>query len=539
MAAEQGFLMLVLHAHLPYVRHPECDYFLEENWLFEALTETYLPLLSVLENLADDGVPCRITMSMTPPLTSMLTNELLQQRYERYIERLIELAEKELDRTRNMPEFSDTAQMYYEKFTTCRTLFVDTYDRDIVKAYRRLQDEGLIEIITSGATHGFLPNMQMNAAAVRAQVAVAVESYRRHFGTTPRGIWLPECGYYPGLEKHIEEAGIRYFFLDTHGVLFAEPRPVYGVYAPIFCKDTQVAAFGRDLDSSKSVWSSREGYPGDFAYRDFYRDIGFDLPFDYIQPYVDPIGARVSTGIKYHRITGRTDHKEPYNRRTALNKAAEHANDFMHNRQEQIEYLRSVMDRPPVIVAPYDAELFGHWWYEGPDWLNSLVRKIAFEQNTLSLITPSDYLAACPTNQVCTPSYSSWGYRGYSEVWLESSNDWIYRHLHAIEQRMTETAKKNINARGLRRRILNQMARELLLAESSDWAFIMKSGTMVPYAVRRTKEHVSNFLQLHQSLEQGTADRSFLELLESHNDIFPEIDFRVYADDKRPASHAS
>jgi 1,4-alpha-glucan branching enzyme len=525
----KGYLSIVLHAHLPFVRHPEQDYMIEEKWLFEAITETYIPLLATFGNLADDNVPFRITMSLTPPLCAMLTDTHLQGRYVRHVERLIGLAENETVRTRNEPAFYQTALMYLEKFKLCRHVFTELCGRDLVKAFRDLQDKGNLEIITCGATHGFLPTMQLNKKAVRAQILIAADSYERYFGRKPQGIWLPECGYFPGVEKYLQEVGIRYFFTDTHGILFAEPRPKYGVFAPVFCKGTQVAAFGRDIESSKAVWCSKVGYPGDFAYRDFYRDIGFDLDIDYILPYIDPIGNRLHTGIKYYKITGKTNEKKPYNYTEALNRAFVHAGNFLFNREKQVGYLRSIMDRRPIIVAPYDAELFGHWWYEGPNWLNFLIRKIAFEQNAVQLITPSEYLAEYPTNQVCEPCLSSWGQKGYSEVWLESSNDWIYRHLHSIEETMVESANRYPNAKGLLKRTLNQMARELLLAESSDWAFIMKTGTMVEYAVRRTREHIANFLSLHNAVRTNSINENFISLLEHHNNIFPHIDYKIYS----------
>lgn len=525
-----GFLCMVLHAHLPFVRHPEIDYMMEENWLFEALTETYLPLLSVFENLLSDRVPFRITISLTPPLCSMLNDELLQSRYCRHIDKLIELTQKEIRRTRNDRQLNRTAHMYLERFSQCKQIFEQKYSCNILPGFRELQNAGVLEIITSGATHGYLPNMQYNPQAVRAQIEVAVQSYCDFFGRSPRGIWLPECGYYPGLENFLHEAGIRFFFMETHGLLFADPRPVYGTFAPIYCKEAPVAAFGRDMESGRSVWSAEEGYPGHPAYREFYKDIGFDLEIDYIKPYIDPAGIRINTGIKYHRITDKnTTEKQPYNHYEALRIASEHAGNFMFNREEQIKRASNVMDRPPCIVAPYDAELFGHWWYEGPQWLNYLIRKTAFEQNTYRMITPSEYLEMFPNNQVCVPSFSSWGEGGYSHVWLNESNDWIYPHLHRIEDRMVECARTYFNAEGVLERALNQMARELLLAQSSDWAFIMKTGTTVEYAERRTKEHIASFLRLYNEVKEQRIDEGHLALLESHNNIFPNIDFRIYA----------
>jgi 1,4-alpha-glucan branching enzyme len=526
----KGYLCLVLHAHLPYVRHPEYDNFLEEDWLYEAITETYIPLINVFDGLIRDNIDFRITMSITPPLANMLADGLLQDRYVRHLDKLIELAHKELQRTAWQPEFNVTAQMYLNKFNLCRKIFVDDYGKNILNAFKKFQDLGKLEIITCGATHGFFPLMDVVPNAVRAQLKVAAGSYEKHFGRSPRGIWNAECGYYPGLEEYHKEAGIKYFFTDSHGILHAEKRPKYGVFAPLYARNG-VAAFGRDMESSKSVWSAEEGYPGDFCYREFYRDIGFDLDFDYIKPYIHDSGLRINTGIKYYKITGRTGNKEPYNYQTALEVVASHAGNFMFNREKQIDYLCSVMDREPIIVSPYDAELFGHWWYEGPDFINFLLRKISCDQDTIQLITPSEYLQYYPKNQVSTPSMSSWGNKGYSEVWLEGSNDWIYRHLHKIAERMVELANKYEDTTdGLYVRALNQAAREVLLAQSSDWAFIMKTDTMVEYAVKRTKDHINNFHDLYGMILENTIDEGFLHDLETKNNIFSEIDFHVYAD---------
>ena len=461
---EKGYLALVLHSHLPYVRHPEHDQFLEEDWLYEAITETYIPLINVFDGLVNDGVDFRITMSLTPTLIALLTDPLLQHRYVRHISKLIELAEKEIERTREQPEFNSLAHMYRDLFMNARAVFEEKYGRNLIAAFKKFQDLGKVEIITCGATHGFLPLM-MNRNAVRAQIFTAAEFHKKHLGRAPKGIWLPECGYYPGLDEILNEAGIRYFFTDSHGIFQASPRPKYGVYAPIYCK-SGVAAFGRDIESSKQVWSSIEGYPGDYNYRDFYRDVGFDLDLDYVKPYLHPDGVRVNLGIKYYKITGKTNHKEPYVRQWALDRAAEHAGNFLFNREKQVEWLAGVFqDRKPIIVAPYDAELYGHWWFEGPDWINYLIRKTVFDQKTVRLITPLEYLAKNPRNQISTPSMSSWGYKGYAEVWLNGSNDWIYRHLHKAADRMVELAQTHRHAGGLLRSALNQAARELLLAQ--------------------------------------------------------------------------
>lgn len=525
--ASKGYLLLVLHAHLPFVRHPEHEDFLEERWFFEAITETYIPLIDLFDRLIGEGIPFCITMSITPPLATMFGDSLLQERYLRHLTKLIELSEKEIARTQSDPRFAPLAHLYHDHFLKVRDVF-NRYGGNLIHAFRKFQDAGCLEIVTCGATHGYLPLMRTVSASIRAQVRVACEHYESVFGRRPRGLWLPECGFYPGDDEILKESGIQYFFIDGHGILHGTPRPKYGVFAPVYCP-SGVAAFGRDLESSKQVWSAHEGYPGDYWYREFYRDIGFDLDYDYVRPYIHPDGIRINTGIKYYRITGKTDHKEPYEPDRACAKAGEHAGNFMFNRERQVEYLFSRLGRKPVIVAPYDAELYGHWWYEGPQFLEFLIRKIVTYSEVLELTTAPRYLQENPRNQPITPSYSSWGYKGYSEVWLEGSNDWIYRHLHKASERMHELAGQYSSANGVVQRALNQMARELLLAESSDWAFMMKTGTTVGYAVQRTREHLLNFLRLDHSLRRNSVDESQLGELENKNCIFPNINYRVYA----------
>ncbi len=525
----QGYLALVLHAHLPFVRHPEHEEFLEEDWLYEAITETYIPLLHVYEGLMRDKVPFKITMSITPPLANMLADPLLQSRYQKHLERLIELAEKEIVRTQHMPPFARTAVMYLERFKRAHHTFVDRYKRNILTGFKAVQDAGHLEIVTCCATHGFLPLMYVNPTAVRAQIQIAAKSYKRHFGRGPRGIWLAECGYWPGHDRHLREAGIRFTFTDAHGILFGTPRPKYGVFAPVITKNG-VAVFGRDIESSKQVWSADEGYPGDVNYREFYRDLGYDAEYDYIRPYIHPMGFRINTGIKYYRVTARgisLDRKEPYDPWRAQHMTEQHAGNFMFNREKQCEYLNEKIGKPPIILSPYDAELYGHWWYEGPDFLNHLMRKTA-HSHSIALTTPWEYLEEYPEHQVQEPTFSSWGDQGYAAVWLDGCNDWIYRHFHECEDRMVDLATERPDATGLEKRALNQAARELVLAQSSDWAFIMKTGTMVEYAVRRVRDHITRFLKLDADIRSGQIDLNWLEETEHRDNIFPEIDYRVY-----------
>ncbi len=522
----KGFLTIVLHAHLPYVRHPEKEGELAEEWLFEAITETYIPLLNIMNSLVKKGVDFRLTINISPSLASMLADKLLQDRYRKHLEKSIELSDKEIKRTANEPEFNRLAKMYNYLFKEAYYVYNDKYNSDLLRAFKEFQEMGKIELITSAATHGYLP-LILTEEALNAQIKTGVDTYRHYFGKDPKGIWLPEAGFKAELDKILADNNIRYFISSSHGILHAVPRPRYGIFAPIYTPEG-VAVFGRDIESSRQVWSANEGYPGDFNYREFYRDIGYDLDYDYIKEYL-PSGIRKHTGLKYYKITDKSNWKEPYHPANAREKAAEHAGNFVFNRQHQIKYLNQIMKREPIIVAPYDAELFGHWWFEGPQWLEYVLEKIHFDQDEISTITLSEYLEKYPKNQVAMPSESSWGYKGYHEVWLNDSNDWIYRHLHEAELKMTSLAKEfetldwNIIYRAL-----NQLARELLLAQSSDWAFIMKTKTMVEYAVFRTKKHLHNFSKLADQIDERDIDPEFLEKLEQNNNIFPFIDYKCY-----------
>jgi 1,4-alpha-glucan branching enzyme len=525
-----GYFSLILHAHLPFVRHPEYPKFLEEDWLYEAITEVYLPLVFIFQNLHEAGAKPRLAMNVSPPLCEMLSDKLLETRYTHHLEKLLELANKEVLRTaKEAPEFYNVAKMYVENLSASLDLWNNKYQRNLVNAFRELQEEGVLEILTCGATHGFLPLMS-NRTVKRAQIQVAVNNYRKHFGRNPRGIWLPECAYETGIEDLLEEAGIEYFISDTHAILYGDPRPRYGVHAPVRCTNG-VAVFARDMETSQQVWSADVGYPGDPAYREFYRDVGWDLPLDYLKPYLDDDGNRKHLGLKYHRITGRNSDqpKEPYDPVAARDKAGMHAAHFVGERIKQANHLRNVYaGRAPLVSSPYDAELYGHWWYEGPMFLDFVFRQLHFDQNEIEAITPGDFLDAGIPIQYQEPSASSWGEKGYYKVWLNEGTSWMYPFQHNAEERMCKLADLYQVPSRLEVRALNQCARELLLAQSSDWAFQIYQGTTVEYASRRFRSHIHRFDLLAIGLENGKVDEELLAEIEWRDNIFAEIDYRVY-----------
>jgi 1,4-alpha-glucan branching enzyme len=520
-----GHFVVFLHAHLPYVRHPEYDEPLEEDWLYEAITETYIPLLAVMEGWLRDGIPARITLSLSPPLLEMLRDDFLMDRYARRLRRLLELAESEVRRNASDKRFGSTAQMYRDILARTLDKYQTSYLGNVVAAFGRLQQAGILEIVTSSATHAFLPCFDLRYA--RAQIRVGIQVYRHHFGRNPGGMWLPECGFVPGLDGLLADEGIGYFLVDSHAIENASPMPTYGTYSPVVTPRA-VFAFPRDLDSSAQVWSAEWGYPGDGRYREFYRDIGHDLDEESLAAFRLPEGVRRNVGIKYYRVTGRDvslDKKEPYRREWALEAARQHAEDFVSARVAQVEHWRAVLGRSPVIVAPYDAELFGHWWFEGPEFLDLVVRKSVSGQRAYRLSTPTDVIESGLDFQVAMPAASSWGAFGHSDTWLNDRNSWIWPHVHHATAELARVTASRPEAQGVERDALNQLAREAFLASSSDWPFIMTMGTMVSYAEKRIRTHINRFNRLLTQIDAETIDADWLRRIESCDNIFKYVTY--------------
>jgi 1,4-alpha-glucan branching enzyme len=524
----KGQLAIVLHAHLPFVRHPEHEWFLEEDWLFEAITECYIPLVLVLRQLRADEVPCRLTLSISPTLAEMLSNEELQSRYLRYLRSRLDLAEKEILRTARVPALVALARMYHESFEKAYQLFEVELNRNLIQAFRELKEQDSVEIMVCPATHAFLPFVS-NQESRRAQLLVAQQTFQKCFGQISSGLWLAECGYEPKLDPLILEAGFKYIILDAHALLFGSPQPSSGIFAPVKTP-VGLLVFGRDMESGRQVWSSQGGYPGDADYREFYRDIGFDVEYEHVRPYLHPDGVRRNLGIKYHKITGTGDlgQRELYDRERALAKAAEHAGNFIFNRGHQIEYLHKTLRHRPTVVSPYDAELFGHWWFEGPQFLDQVIRKTASDQSVFELVTLAEAAAAHPNPQRQQPAMSSWGAGGYHQVWLNERTQWIYRHQHRAESAMVELVDGCQEPGDASRRALNQAARELLLAQSSDWAFLISQGNSLPYALRRFRDHIGRFHRLRDQIMRNEVELDWLKSVEAQDNLFPDIDYRVF-----------
>lgn len=261
MKNAKGYLSMVLHTHLPFVNHPENDNYIEEEWLYEAITETYIPLITYFKKLVEEKVEFCITMSLTPPLLEMLDNKTQQEKYIRYLEKHIELCQKEIERTNNSnPQENELARYYFDRYSSDLHLFKNVYNCDIISQFKNLQDIGVLEIITCQATHGFIPMLYTNERNIEVQIKYGVLTYEKYFGRKPRGIWLAECGYAQEVEKYLKKYGIQYFLTEMHGVMYANPVPVYGVYAPIITPQG-LAVFGRNVASTMKIWSNISRIP--------------------------------------------------------------------------------------------------------------------------------------------------------------------------------------------------------------------------------------------------------------------------------------
>ena len=516
-----GNLAIVLHAHLPYVRKNEINS-LEEDWLFQAILECYIPLLTTLEYVSKfDPENTKLTINLSPTLISLLIDQQLQSKFPEWIKTRMELLEE-------LPRGEKKFTNFLMKNINKQLDFWEECSGDLVKKFKELSTKGYLDIITCAATHGYLPILRENPETVIGQIKTAIRFHKNIFDKKPLGIWLPECAYYENLDKVLSNCGIRYAVLDGHGILNAKPRPRYGVYAPI-CSKRGVAFFGRDSQSTLPVWSSREGFPGDPSYREFHKDLGWELPLSKLSE--KGIKSKRPLGLKYYRITDNSvslGDKDYYLEDKAINKAEEHAEIYLSQRSEQLNNLKISKTFIPILVAPFDAELFGHWWYEGPIFLQNIFLKAS--KYSIKLTHLKEILSQRPNIQICNPSSSSWGQGGYHNYWLNEKNAWIVPEITKAGAIFIEMSKYNFNNK-LAKRVFDQAARELLLAESSDWSFILRAGTTTELAKERIERHISRFWRLIDFLKNNNIDLNFLENIEYEDKIFPNINIEDWKEE--------
>ena len=463
----------------------------------------------------------KVTLSVSACLTEMLGDELLQQRYVRYLNDRISLAEQEMRVFACNARLASLARREHDRFVHCLTVFIEKWGMDLRRAFGYLQSSGNVAVIPSAATHAYGPLWETWPQVVDLQVRVAVEHYQKTFGTAPSGYWLPECGFFPGIDILLAQADVQYFFLDSHGICNACPKPKYGVYAPIHCP-RGVAAFGRDWGSHEQVWLKDRGYPGEPAYLNYNRDIGFERDIEYLYPFTHHSG-RIPTGIRYFRI-GSESQTMLYDSELAAVRCDEHATHFVSQCKVRVRSLLHALGKKPVLVALFDTEHFGHWWREGPRWLDQMIRKMSYDQEDVKLVTAVDYLHSNPMNQIASPSMSSWGYQGYSETWLMGRNHWIYPAIFETIELLEKLIDKRLLTDKQRRMAVEQYLREMMLAQSSDWSFMIHAQNAGRYPEDRVREHLDNMLTLYDQLSQGRIQEEWVESLKIKHNIFSGLD---------------
>ena len=547
-----GKWLPVLHFHLPFVRHPESSKYLEEEWYFEAVTETYLPLLESFDNLENDNVDFKLTISLTPTLLSMMNDDLLSERLKEYIRVRLKVLDEEAFRTEGDPEFHPVTLFYRQRYKNWYQKIKNGGGKYLIGEFLKHFRRDRLDIITSAATHAFLISMVGEPEAIAAQIEVGIQTHEDILGITPKGIWLPECGYTEGFDAILNKYGIYYTFLDRHGIDSANPNPVNGCFSPIVTP-FNVVMFGRDPESSRQVWSSKEGYPGTPVYREFYRDVGFDLDLPHLTPLRHG-SLKTFTGLKYYAITGQGNYKDAYRPSAAKRQAYEHGAQFVYHRELQTEYLKEFMDEP-VVVSMYDAELFGHWWFEGPWWLEAVFRRmdennfvepakaIDISDRTIynlkgllkkyekeDSVFSADILEEINKNNaknglfIAQPATSSWGGGGYAEVWLNGKNDLIQPFLSDLSVTLIDICKNGYN-RVKYPEVLNQAARELILAQSSDWPFMLTTGQAVSYAERRIKAHMARAKRcIMMAIGEEPLDTAWFNDISYKDNLFPRLD---------------
>lgn len=524
----------ILHAHVPWVRHPEVDQCLEEDWLHSAVVETQLPLLEMLFRLRRENVPFHLTLNLSPTLLAMLQDRSMKRRTLAYLDRTLRLCRDEVERG-DITGFGKLAEMYEERFFRLRTLFIDEWQGDLIKAFADLRDSGHVELTASAGTHGLLPLLMRVPESAQAQIRAGIRQYVQCFGRMPRGFWLPECAYAPALGKMLKDEGIEWTLVEEHGLTTSPAHSEDFPFTPGVTNDG-LMVFGRDQASSSEIWNADEGFPGDDRYRDFLRDIGLEAPDEYLKDYLGASGERQFTGIKYYRSARNGDESERYDPELAGKALDEHSVRFVSSRGAQLAALEASGIENPNIVCAFDADLFGHWWYEGTEFLERIFRKAA-QRSDISFTTPSRYLSAHKEQPwaPASPVSSSWGEGGYFETWTNEGNGWIYTELQRRSEQLARFVKiyeENRNDydeedRKFKERCMQIMTKELLLAQSSDWGFLMLNEPSREYSEKRTRKHLQNFDDIWFLITNG-GEMSDLVAIDAENPIFSDLPWNLY-----------
>jgi 1,4-alpha-glucan branching enzyme len=507
---------ILLHAHLPYGIRPDLETSLEQAWLFEAVTGCYLPLIALIQSLESRAEGPWLTLSLSPTLLELWAHPDFARRYQKHLATGLQIIDHEAANPFHPLERRKLALEIRNHWEHAKKLF-EQIDGNLCAALTREALSGKVELITTCATHAFLPAFQHDRRLRHFQIENGLETFTRHTGLRPRAFWLPECAYFPGLEKDLKAFGLEYFALES--LAFDAADPPRSVRTPLACPNG-VIAIARDSQLSQKVWSARRGYPGKLDYREFHHDGIHEVDQEVAAPFKLPDGNCMPFGLKYWRVTGSPD-KDWYAPEAGAAQAKDDAGDFA------AEIARS--DKG-LIFLPFDAELFGHWWHEGPLWLGHALQAISELPDT-HLLSTEAAIQRFADPPISTPAASTWGRNSDFSFWINHDSDWIYPLLRAASEKYAACIARYGPSpeNPLRQRALRQAGRELLLASASDWPFMIRAGTTVDYAVERMREHLSRFFFLLQSINGGAVDSDSLDLLETLNPVFLKLSVNSYS----------
>jgi len=487
-----GYFGLVLHGHIPWCKKSG-TWPAGEEWLMEAMNETYIPILNTLREFKEMGLKTAITINITPILAEQLADEYMKQRFTEYMESLISRAKSDVRRFENHFERRKIAEFHLNKFEHVLDTFYHNYYRDILGSFKWLQDSGMIELITCGATHGFLPLLESDSGLF-SQIQTAVDTHKKYFKDDPKGFWLPECAYRPkkeirgkmreSIDYWLDNSGIEYFFVDSHGILNAEileQNNEIGLSTNSgYLLNTGVTVFGRNKNVSRQVWDAKIGYPGNINYREFHKK-------DH------------ESGLHYHKITDKSvgfNEKKLYNIEKAMETVDSDAHHFISLLIDELQQFSSNSKIHGILISPFDFELFGHWFAEGVDWLKRVIELIN-QQETIEMITISDYVSKYKNQfSIIRMGESSWGEGGDFRVWKNPDHGWIWPYINASIIEFENILRTNPNPNEWEKKILKQTARELILLEGSDWPFLLYTNQAKEYANQRFHHHHQRFLKL-------------------------------------------
>ena len=524
MAARYA-ISIILEAHIPFVREFNKEDDLsrsgEEGRFFDYISETLIPLLEVLDRLENDHIPFRLGLVFSPILCHMLGDENLQKKFLSYMDKQIEFGRLELERTEG--DLNKLALHYYNRVVDRRIAYTERYEKNLLKAFDFYRLKGKIEILASSATHAFLPFLSHNPESLQAQMEIPIPEYRRLFGSSPQGFWLPDLGWTSELEPYLRAYNFTYTVVDTHSLLLGSPVPQKGCFYPVKTPNgTYILA--RDFYALREI----KKIAGDKLYRNNERDAGYELPAENLGLFLSAEGGRSSTGFKYW---AKNDNGQDavYNPQAAAEKTIEHTRLILESTIARLEEASKHMEETPIILYAHNANYFGSLWHEGPQFIETLFR-MAPAYRDLKILCPSEYIFKqnLSSFQIVSPEFSSSGINGYAETWLDVSNDWIYRHMSRSMERMTELAERFPDDTGLKERALNQAAREILLAQSSDWSAFLFRQESTEYAREKAEGALRNFTTIYEALGSNYISTEWLTNLERRSNIFPNINYRVF-----------